>query len=416
MRVNVVQLGSPKGHRRQPQIPPYPTGILSVAVSDSISLSDSVSELLPLAFVVSDTLSFLDTQTLFIPDDSVPSLYTDDLFIISDSIQVTIPSVGILTQSVSDTLNNWSDAVGGAFGGLFVAVADTLTFLDNWNYLTQTAADTINFWNDSMAFLVDINLYNTIDPPHTPNFNDSTLTIPGILDSFQCLNMDSTTNAIIQTPLQADLIAITDGLAEVLGIVETESATIAITDVIQLFGVDLVSVTDTITFSDFAAASSPTTPVIQPADFFTISDSIQLLKTGFQTPASADTLALVDQVNLALNQDSLETDSITITDISIENLVILVTVTSTLSLTDSEANNTPNLPNIVLSFGDMVMVSDFVVVGNGEFINVSDPFALVDGVGLQDEVVVALSPSMNAYVRRYLNDVVGVGNMGQGDN
>ncbi len=121
--------------------------------------SQGTSPLIALNF--SDTLSFLDTQTLFTPDASVPSLYTDDLFTISDSIQVTVPSVGILTKTVSDTLNNWSDAVGGVFGGLFVAVADTLTFLDNWNYLTQTTADTINFWNDSMAFLVAINLLNT---------------------------------------------------------------------------------------------------------------------------------------------------------------------------------------------------------------------------------------------------------------
>src|ERR1700677_2472671 len=131
-----------------------PTNLIE-SLSDSIAITDAVAELLPLAFNLSDTLSFIDTQTIFQPDANFPSLFTDDSIYFLDSVQATVPSVGILTKSVSDSFTI-SDSTSGGFAGIFLVVSDTLTLYDNFNYLDATAADSFTISDQFMCAIINI--------------------------------------------------------------------------------------------------------------------------------------------------------------------------------------------------------------------------------------------------------------------
>ena len=389
-------------------------GTISVTASDSISITDGTVELLGVGLDVSDALLLFDTQTLFTPDASFPSLYTSDLFVLLDAVQATIPGVVVLTQTAVDSFTI-TDAVGGQFAGLYVAVGDTLTFLDNYNYLTASAADSFTISDQYMGSLNYLLL--GIQPPvigtgwpagNNPFTPDTGL---GVSDGIQVLNLDSATGLDILVPTRTDTLALSDSQLLNLGIAEVPTDTISLSDGATLQELLALVVSDSFTITDAALVQSPLTPPVPDVmDFLVLTDSVQLLKLGFYDFISTDLVSLTDNIDLTgTEQETGGSSTVSFSDGSTLTLYLNVVLADDMSFTDVVVDNNPNTPTINLVIPDTLAIVDFINYVDGGSVVIGQ---LMDSFSLTDSVDIYNASSITAYLRRYLNDVVCPSNVG----
>lgn len=342
---------------------------------------------------VGDSVSLLDTQTGYQPDAGFPSIFTNDLIVLSDSAQATFQQISFLTTTASDSLII-TDATSGAFAGLFIVVGDTLTFLDNFNYLYVTAADSFTISDQLMSIIqtLDITLGDF------PSLS--------ISDGFQIELVDSATSTNIYVPILADSITFTDSTNLTLNIPLILSDSLSITDGLILAGSESVVISDSFTITDnVGGIESPLGVTV--SDFLTLSDFQSLLLSGTFTSPIADQFIFTDAFFFNATMESpTQSDEIDLSDEMQAVLELNLEISDTMSFSDSDLNDNVNSPSVNKMFADTISMLDFVITESGGNINLSDPLALSDGLGLSDNVAFSVTENINSYLRRYLNDVI----------
>jgi len=250
----------------------------------------------------------------------------------------------------------------------------------------------------------------TINQNENFNLLDSEIIVLNLLLTFSD-QISLSDSVVIQTPggplVFSDSFSFTDSVTVVLNDLYTFSDQLMLTDAsVDVVVVIIVINGDTLTLTDAIIATPFAVITLSLSESLTISDALSIF--------TSNPLSTNDQLVL---QDSIQLSSMFVNDFS-----------DTLSLTDNVQVVLIPIENTVVT--DQFMLSDVVTVQlNSIFtpltLSLSDSLALMDGVSigaipeniafsdafmLDDSIKLVVISYLNPYLRRYLNDVVGVGN------
>lgn len=352
----------------------------SPVFSDTVTLSEVVT-LLEAGFVNNPIEGIGLSDSLFQPNLNFLICVKEDNYVGSDAVACDQLVTGVTLIWITDNVDNvivgislplsdilsLSDAASLAGPGITLGFTDSVTLSDANIIVTGVVAN----------FTESLTISDTVD-----SAAPDSLGISDTLALSDAISVDAGTGAIALT--MANTITFSDSDTVVLGENESFSDTLAFSDLSAALERGFLSTSDQLVLSDILQVKAPISG-LDLSDSLLFTEEVDI-KYGILEGSSLDALGLSDAVSLFL-------------------LVVDPQVSDSYALNDSTQ---VHLDTASLRLADTLVLSDLTVVQLSSNIlrTVSDSYSLSDAAQ-----AISYTDFID-YVRRYLNDVSGVSNVG----
>lgn len=362
----------------------------AISISDTITISETVSPLLTHFANVSNTITLSETIT--------PALIYQISASESITISETITLVLIHLINVSDIVT--MSEVISLLQTHFVSVSDTVTMTESIISLLVhliNVSNSITLSEDIVALLIHL-----VDVSDTITMTEIiTMLLTGFIDVSDTITVSESINIVIQIAGVLligveDTVAITETIEQLLISFIGVSDTVTITEIIQPLIELLINVGDTVTLTE--TIGRLLINLVNVSDIVTITENTNLLLTHLINVSDTviiteilnlviqaanvllvnveDTVTVTENINRLLTNFISISDAITIIEILNFSLINLVGVSDTITITQS----LNVLLTHLISVSDNVIMTESINTLLTGFINVSDPITITETI------------------------------------
>lgn len=395
---------------------------VNISVSDTVTVTESVTKMVQSFKSVSDTVTVSESQTLL----PVSFVSATDTVTVSETVaqtlayNVSVAETVTITETVARLATNFISATQSVtvsetvtpLGVALVSATDTVTVTEAINLLSVAlvnASDTVTVTEAQTILVPELYVSSTDTVTVTETVTKLVVNFVSATDTVTV--SEAVNNLVTSFVSVSDTITVTEATDQVVVDSDTGinvSDTVTITEAVKLLEESYIAATDTVTVTE--ATGQVVVSFVSASDSITVSEATNQIVTSFISVT--DTVTVTEAITLLVPElYTASVDTVTVTE-AIKNLVESY-VSATDTVTVSEVTN--QVVESYITATDTVSISETIIVTSVNYINISEPVTVTDianlfhdgalRVDVSESITVTDTPNASIYLPDLLINV-----------